>query len=714
MLHIKKRGKLPVTLQTEVAECGLTCLSMIVGYYGYDTDLHSLRRRFPVSLKGATLAHIIQVAEQLELSARALRVELGALESLQTPAILHWDLNHFVVLKEVSGSKVVIHDPGRGRQVLTLEELSEHFTGVAVEFTPTTSFKAEKAVEQVRLLDFLRATGGIKKAFAQLLVLSVLLQIFAIAGPFYMQLVVDQALTTYDRDLLTVLALGFLLLAIIRVVTNSFRSWVIVYLGNTLSFQMGGNLFRHLIHLPLDFFEKRHIGDLIARFGSMDAIQKMLTTGMVTALVDGVMAITTFIMMWIYAPLLAIVVLVVVLIYTAIRLAMFLPLRTLTEEEIVARAKEQSNFMESLRAIQSIKMFGKESDRQSLWKNCYADVANSRIRLGKFRVAYTSINELLFGVESVLVIYLGASMVLDGGFSVGMLYAFIAYKTQFSQKTSTLIEQLIEFKMLGLHLSRLSDIVLTEKESLGDATTLGHDFKGELAMNDIQFRYSDTDPYLFTGLNLHIKPGEAVAIVGPSGCGKSTLMKVMMGLLPADAGDISYDGRKLSELGLQSLRSNIGAVMQDDQLLSGSIADNIAFFEASPEQARIEACAKLASVHEDIAQMPMNYQSLIGDMGTTLSGGQKQRILLARALYRQPKLLFMDEATSHLDVQTERVVNEAIKALDVTRVIIAHRPETIRTADRVLLLEKGVLRDVTPPALNQAPGAGLGPLRPSE
>ena len=710
LLQFNKRGKLPVTLQTEVAECGLTCLSMIAGFHGYDTDLHSLRRRFPVSLKGATLAHIIQVGEQLELSARALRVELGALESLQTPAILHWDLNHFVVLKEVSGSKVVIHDPGRGRQVLSLEELSKHFTGIAVEFTPTTSFKVEKVVEQLRLFDFLRATSGIKKAFAQLLTLSVLLQVFAIASPFYMQLVVDQALTTYDRDLLTVLAIGFLLLAVINVVTNSFRSWVIVYLGNTLSFQMGGNLFRHLIHLPLDFFEKRHIGDLIARFGSMDAIQKMLTTGMVSALVDGVMAITTFIMMWIYAPLLALVVLGVVLVYTAIRLAMFLPLRTLTEEEIVARAKEQSNFMESLRAIQSIKMFGKESDRQSLWKNCYADVANSRIRLGKFRVAYTSINELLFGAENVLVIYLGASMVLDGGFSIGMLYAFIAYKSQFSQKTSMLIEQLIEFRMLGLHLSRLSDIALTEKENLGDVTALNHDFKGEIALSGIQFRYSDTDPYLFSELSLHIKPGEAVAITGPSGCGKSTLMKVMMGLLPADSGDIRYDGRNLSELGLQGLRSSIGAVMQDDQLLSGSIADNIAFFEASPEQERIEACARLASVHQDIAKMPMNYQSLIGDMGTMLSGGQKQRILLARALYRQPKLLFLDEATSHLDVKTERVVNEAIKALDITRIIIAHRPETIRTADRVLLLDKGLLQDVTSSAL-QTSLAGRGPLR---
>ncbi len=694
-LLIKKRAKLPVILQTEVAECGLACLSMIAGYHGYDADLNALRRSFPVSLKGSTLQNLIQIGERLDLAARPLRVDLESLENLQTPAILHWDLNHFVVLRQAKGGKVVIHDPAQGKKTLSLEEVSKHFTGVAVEFTPTTSFEQKTVTQKVRLFDFLRATGGIKKALVQLLTLSVLLQVFAIAGPFYMQLVVDQALTTYDRDLLTVLAIGFFLLVVVGTATNSFRSWVIVYLGNTLAFQMGGNLFRHLIHLPLEFFEKRHIGDLIARFGSMEAIQKLLTTGMVSALVDGVMAITTFVMMWLYAPKLALLVLGVVLLYTAIRLALFLPLKTLTEEEIVSHAKEQSNFMESLRGIQSIKMFGKESDRQTLWKNQYADVANCRIRLGKFHVGYETVNEFLFGLENVLVVYLGATMVLDQTFSVGMLYAFIAYKSQFSQKASGLVEQIIEFRMVGLHLSRLSDIALTEREELGEAVAMPHDFKGAIALENLSFRYSETEPFLFEGLNLQVKPGETVAIIGASGCGKSTLMKVMLGLLKPECGDIRYDGRKLSDVGLKALRESIAGVMQDDQLLSGSIADNIAFFEAVPDQERVVSCAQLASVHNDILQMPMNYQSLIGDMGTTLSGGQRQRVLLARALYRKPKILFLDEATSNLDVQTERVVNFAVKRLEVTRIVIAHRPETIRIADRILLLSGGVLKDVT-------------------
>ena len=698
-LIIRKQGKLHVILQTEMAECCLTCLAMVAGYYGYETDLHTLRRKFPVSLKGATLQNLMQVAGQLELSSRPLRVDLKALDSLQAPAILHWDLNHFVVLEKIKGSKVIIHDPAQGRRVLSIDEVSGHFTGVAIEFTPSSSFKPQIAAERVRLTDFWRATDGIKKALIQLVVLSMLLQVFALASPFYMQLVVDEALISHDQDLLTVLAIGFFLLTLIRIVTTSFRSWVIVYLGNTLSFQMGSNLFNHLIHLPIVFFEKRHIGDLIARFGSMDAIQKILTTGMVSALVDGIMAITTFAMMWVYAPSLAMVVLSVVVIYTLIRLALFRPLKTLTEEEIVTKAKEQSNFMESLRGVQSIKMFGKEGDRQTLWRNHYADVANSRIRLGKFQVAYTTINEFLFGIENILVIYLGAMMVLEQGLSVGMLFAFISYKGQFSQKASTLIEQIIEFKMVTLHLSRLSDIALTEKEPLGESFGISQSFEGRLSLEDIAFRYSDTEPYLFKNLNMEVEPGESVAIIGPSGCGKSTLMKVMMGLLSPESGEIKFDSKSLQDLGLKAVRENIAAVMQDDQLLSGTIADNIAFFESHPDQGRIEACAQFACIHQDVAQMPMNYYSLIGDMGTTLSGGQRQRVLLARALYSSPKILFMDEATSNLDTRTESAVNDAIKQLKITRIIIAHRPETIRSADRVLLFENGVLKDVTPASL---------------
>ncbi|MCP4977323.1 MAG: ATP-binding cassette domain-containing protein, partial [Maribacter sp.] len=278
-------------------------------------------------------------------------------------------------------------------------------------------------------------------------------------------------------------------------------------------------------------------------------------------------------------------------------------------------------------------------------------------------------------------------------------YAFMAYKQQFTGKAASLIDKFIQFKMLSLHLTRIGDIALTPTES--DASEMVADvltkqeIKGEISLNRLSFRYSATEPFIFENVSLTIKSGQSMAIIGPSGCGKTTLMKVMLGLLKAETGHILVDGLDIIKMGNQNYRNQIAAVMQDDQLLSGSIADNISFFDPEFEQEKIEDCAKMAAIHSDIMVMPMAYNSLIGDMGTTLSGGQKQRVILARALYKIPKILFLDEATSHLDTELESHVNNSIKYLKMTRIIIAHRQETIKSADRVLLMENGKLTEVT-------------------
>ncbi|UZE95919.1 peptidase domain-containing ABC transporter [Alkalimarinus alittae] len=696
LLKFSGRKTLPITLQTEMAECGLACLSMVAAYHGYEADLTSLRHKYPISLKGVTLKSLMDISDKMGMAARALRLDIGDMDKLQRPAVLHWDMNHFVVLKSVGNQKITIHDPAQGERVLSFDEVSKHFTGVALELTPTRSFEPKVEQQRLHLSDFWRNASGLKRGLIQLLLLSVVLQAFALISPFYMQLVVDEVIVSHDADLLKVLAWGFLLLALIKLSTDALRSYVILHISNMLSFQMGVNLFRHLVRLPMDFFEKRHIGDVVSRFGSLNQVQELLTTGVVTAIVDGAMAITTLVMMIIYAPVLAVVVTVVVAIYGIIRYALYRPLRQLTEEGIVAKAKEDSNFMESIRGIQSIKIFGREADRQTLWQNRYAEVVNTGIRLGKVNIAYSTINNLLFGLENVLVIYLGAQLVLDNAFSVGMLYAFISYKGQFTDKTVALIEKLIEFKMLGLHLNRIADIALTEKEKALELESVRSEpIEGNLALKGISYRYSESEPCIFENVSMSVAQGESVAIIGPSGCGKTTLMKVMMGLFEASAGTLLVDGKELDSSGVRNFRSQVAAVMQDDQLLSGTVADNICFFDSTPDLERIEYCGQLASIHHDIEAMPMRYNSLVGDMGTTLSGGQKQRLLLARALYRKPKILFLDEATSHLDTQLEYFVNEAVKKLDITRIIIAHRPETIQSADRVLVFEQGQLMDVT-------------------
>jgi ATP-binding cassette subfamily B protein RaxB len=680
--------RLPVFLQTEAAECGLASIGMVACFHGHRVDLAALRRRFTVSLKGSTLAFLMQVAGRLQLAPRPLRLELGELAQLRAPCILHWDLNHFVVLKSTDARGAVIHDPAFGVRRLTLAQVSKHFTGIALELTPTAQFKPVDDRRKVRLRDLMGSVTGLRRSLAQVFVLALALQAIAVVAPFYMQWAVDGAVVSADRDLLTVLGLGFLLLALMQVVLSAVRSWIVLYLSTTLNLQWLANVFSHLLRLPVSYFEKRHLGDVVSRFGAVTTIQRTLTSGFVEALIDGVMASVTLAMMLVYSAALTAVATTAVALYALLRWAFYDPLKRATEEHIVHTAKQQSHFLETVRGVQSIKLFGRQEERRSRWLNLVVDAVNQDLVTQKLGLGFRSANGLVFGVERIAIVWLGALLVLDGAFSIGMLFAFMSYKDQFSARVAGLIDKAIDLRMLTLQGERLADIVLTppEQESAHGAPEA---IDASIEAREISFRYSDMEPFVLLNCSFRVEPGESVAIVGVSGGGKTTLVKLMLGLLTPTDGKIFAGGLDIQKLGIDRYRKLVGTVMQDDQLFAGSIADNICFFDPSPDQEAIEHFARLAAVHDDIAAMPMAYNTLIGDMGAALSGGQKQRILLARALYKRPRILFLDEATSALDVQKERAVNDAIRSLKLTRVIIAHRPETIASAERVIVLQAG-------------------------
>lgn len=693
LLRFGRGPQLPVILQNELAECGLACLAMISCYYGYQCDLSSLRRRFSISAQGINLKQLLDMTNRLHLAGRALRGDIDDLEQLQLPCILHWGMNHFVVLKEINRRGFLIHDPAQGERLIIRDEIGKFFTGVALELNPTTEFKKAETRERLTLGHFWSRLVGLKRNLAHIVFLSLLLQIFMLITPFYLQTVVDDVILRHDQYLLLVLALGFGLLLLIQQGTNVLRDWVVLHLSMRLGMQMSANLFRHLIRLPMDYFSKRHMGDIVSRFGSLDNLRQLLTTGLVTALVDGVMASLTLIVLFIYSATLTWVVIGIVLCYALLRWFLYRPLHLLTEESIAARAKENSHFMESVRAIQTIKIFHRESDRQHYWQNYLAEAMNKDIRIARWNLGYQTAKGILFGIENILVIYLAADAVMGNIFSIGMLYAFISYKDRFVRAMDNLITQGIEFKMLGLHLNRLADIAFTPTDPVADnntATITDHStsetpIAGHIRVQNLSFRYGESEAPVFSGVNFEIQAGETVAIVGPSGCGKSTLIKCLMGLFTPTGGEIFIDGKPMQKL--PQYRRQIAAVMQDDQLMSGDIAENIACFEQPIDLARVYHCAQLACIHEDILRMPMQYNTLVGDMGASLSGGQKQRVLLARALYRAPRILFMDEATSHLDTINEQQVNQHIRELMMTRVIVAHRPETVASAGRTIYLE---------------------------
>ena len=682
------RARVPMVLQTEAAECGLACLAMLSGYHGPPCEISELRRRLSVSLKGVNLADLVRMAERVGFAARPLRLELDELEDLRLPCILHWEMNHFVVLQSVGRDHVVIHDPAVGVRRLPMSLASKQFTGIALELAPTSSFEPAQRVPRVGMRSVLGRIVGLRGSLLQLLALALAIEVFGVVSPFFMQWVVDHALVAADRDLLLVLALGFAMLMLLRTIVSAMRGWILIALGATLKVQSRGNLYTHLVNLPTSYFESRHIGDVMSRFGSQESILQALTTDVVESVLDGLLACLTLTIMFFFAPPLAWLVLVGAALYGALRWASYTPLRHASTEAIVWAARRDSHFLETLRGIKTIKLFNGQERRRAHWLNLLVETVNRQLLTQKLRLLFRVGNSLIVGTLVILVVWLGARRVLDGAMSIGMLLAFIAYKDQFLTRVSSLIDRAVDLTMLRLHAERLADIALTAPETRapvsGDSEWTG---PVSVELRNLRFRYSDNDPWVIDNLNLRVEAGETVAITGSSGCGKTTLLKILASLLQPSEGEILIDNEPIARLGAERWRSMIGVVMQDDQLFAGSLADNICFFADDPDLKRIETCARLASLHDEIVAMPMGYHTLIGDMGTVLSGGQKQRALIARALYRAPCVLLLDEATSHLDVDNERAVSAAIRATAVTRIIIAHRPETIRSADRVIDLD---------------------------
>jgi ATP-binding cassette subfamily B protein RaxB len=684
--------RLPELLAAEAAECGLACIAMVGRYHGHDVDLNGLRQRFPISLAGATLRGLMSMGDALGFSTRALRVEMEALKHVHLPAIIHWDFNHFVVLKSINKMQAVVHDPARGKRILSLKQLSNHYTGVALELSRSKSFRKATEAVPIHLTSLWSRVHGFWSGAVQLLLLSIVLQVGALAAPFQMQLVVDQALAGSDTQLLTVIALGFGLLLIFQSVTEALRGWTLQALGFMMSYQMVGNLVHHLLRLPATYFERRHVGDILSRIGSSAAIQDFLTRGVLSVIIDGVMASVAVAILLVYSPTLTAIVIASLVLNLLVALAFYPAMRSRLQEKLFASAREQSHLMESVRAATTIKLMGREVERESNWRNLYGNVINASLASGQLSVTAGLLQAIIGGVQSIVIIYIAANMVLEAkGFSVGMLIALLSYRQMLTDRTGALINQLIQFRLLRLHLERLSDIVAAEPETLDEAA-YDTEVLGAIKLQNVSFRYGMTDPLILKDIDLDILPRDFIAITGASGGGKTSLLKLMLGLLQPTSGEILLDGAPATPDRWRAWRRRVGVVAQDDRLLSGSIADNISFFDPEMSIEAVQRAAQAAHVHEDIMRKPMQYRSLIGDMGSTLSGGQRQRILLARALYRDPVILILDEGTANLDERTEDAIAVLVENLPITRIVVAHRPALVQRARRVAILDHQGLR----------------------
>jgi ATP-binding cassette subfamily B protein RaxB len=697
--------RVPLLLQTEAAECALACLAMVAGAHGHRTDLATLRQRFSLSLKGATLADLVRMAGELQFNSRALRVEPEQLEQLALPCILHWDLNHFVVLADLRGGVATLHDPARGVRRMSLAELSRHFTGVALELTPAADFSPRIERQSVRLPRADRAGAG-PEAFAGADPAA-----GAGAGGLRAAEPVPHAVGGGRRAgqrrprPAADAGRGLRAAGAAPGGTAALRSWAVLHLSATLNLQWLGNVFAHLMRLPVAWFEKRHAGDVWSRFASVQQIQKTLTTQLRRGLIDGLLVVLTLAMMAFYSLALTAVALAAVAVYALLRWAFFRPLREATRRRWCTRRSRPATSWSRCAASRrsSCSTARPTASRASCQPGGRRDERRAQPRASWRSLGSAVLHRLLFGVERVAVVWVGAlagdGPALHGGHAVRVLRLQGAVRAARERAH----RQGVELRMLRLQGERLADIVLTAApEDMGVPRLSERPLEAGIELRGVS-------------LPLRRRRGRRAAWREPADrAGRVGGHRRSVGLrqdhaAQDDAGHPRAAGWRWCawagcrwRAGLSQWRSMVGTVMQDDTLFSGSVADNICFFDAVPDLDWMVECARMAAVHDEIEAMPMGYHTLVGEWAPALSGGQKQRLLLARALYKRPRVLLLDEATSSLDVERERQVNQAMRQLELTRVIVAHRPETIASASRVVVLQDGrVSQD-----LRSVPGAG--------
>ena len=693
----KRTRRVPVVVAAEAAECSLACLTMVARAFGHDVDLYSLRRRFGLSLSGASLRTLLRVAGELDLQTKALRLEVDDLDGIEGPLILHWELRHFVVLVKVARHRFLVHDPGAGRRWLSREEICRSFTGVAICFQTNSSFTPLTARARApfsNLWSGLR--GGISSA-GLVLTVSLTAQLLYFLAPFQLQIVVDEAFGQNSTRALPALFAAFAVLAGLRLLVEILRATVTQRLAASLSFQLARNVVGHMLRLPPSYFEKRHLGDVMSRLNSTTALQDALTRGAATIVVDGAFGIIAIALLFLYAPRFAAIALSAFVLNIGVRTLFYPQVRAKTLEQVVLAAMERTHVLESLRAIATIKLLGGENEREAGWKSRFASYANHSAWLAKITNIQQFVQNAVESTATSLIIYLSTLEIIRGdGFTIGMLVAFLTLRQNFGDRANAVLKEAFQLRLLGVHLERLADVVLTEPEEEEDRAAPRHPHL--FSLRGVGFSYGYGDRMIIRNLDLTISPGEFIAITGPSGVGKTTILKMILGYQDPIEGDVLIDGAKPTGTVWNAWRSQIGVVMQQDHLLSGSIAENIAGFADDLNMPRVHEVAQLVGLANDIQLLPEKYLTQIGGTGHQLSGGQRQRLLIARALYNKPNILILDEGTANLDKLSEERIADLVAGLEITRIVVAHRPALVRRAQRTLRLGANhSIEEFTPP-----------------
>jgi HlyB family type I secretion system ABC transporter len=688
------RRRVPVMLQMSAVECGAACLAMILNFHGRKTRVSDCREKCGVGRDGATALSIARAARGYGLRVRAHSVELRDFGQVQLPAVVHWNFNHFVVVERWSARSVTIVDPAMGRRRLSAGEFSAGFTGVVLTFQPGVQFERRQrwaGTTWTSYLPYMLQTPGALTTMSQVMGASVMLQILGLALPVFTKVLIDYILPVRIGSLLTMLGLGVVVLVLSQMVVSFLRASLLIYLQARVDSRVMLSFFEHLLTLPFSFFQQRSSGDLLMRLASNTVIREMLTSQSISTILDGTLVIVYLGILLVVSPMFGLIVLAIGVVQVSVLAGTTVRVHGLMQRELAAQADSQSYLVQALSGIATLKASGSEDRSLDFWSNLfftYQSVSLQRSYLSSI------IETTLMGLRTfspLLLLWFGASRVIDGTMSLGTLLALNALAGGFLSALAMLVSNGQRFQLVKAHLDRISDVLEAEPEQDIHAVQSPPPLKGSLEIRNVSFQYDPNAPLVLRDVSLRVEPGQKIALVGRTGSGKSTLIKLLLGLYKPTSGQILYDGLSLESLNYREVRHQMGVVLQESFLFSGSIRENILFNDPALPLERAAEAAGLAVMHDEIIRMPMNYETLVAEGGSGLSGGQRQRLSIARALAHRPALLLLDEATSHLDAVTEQLVEAQLNRLSCTRVVVAHRLSTVRDAELIVVLDEGAI-----------------------
>jgi ATP-binding cassette subfamily B protein len=690
--HIKniRRKKVPLVTQMNSVECGAACLAMILSYYGRPTQVAEVCRRYNVGRDGLSARSIAQAARYYGLRVRAVSLPQNDFRYIHLPAILHWEFNHFIVLEHWTSRYADVLDPAVGRKRLTTQEFNDGFTGIIMMFEPTIDFsrKAEKRTFTLHSYgaQYIRRVPGL---LVQILLASLLLQVLGLAVPLLTAVIVDKILPLHLTSIMPILGIGMIILIIAESLILLLRALLVIYLQNRIDIHMIPNFFEHLLHLPLSFFQQRSSGDILTRITSNTTVRQIISTQLVSNLLDGGSIIVYILILFWQSWSFGLLVLIIACLRILLMLGSNKALRHYSQRELEAIGEAQGYVTELLTAIETVKSSGYEIQAFQQWSSLFCKQLNISNRRSIY-FSFINTGMLLLGILAPLfLLWLGALQVLNGTMALGTMLALNALAVIFLVPLTSLVASMMQLQIARTHIDRIGDVYEADVEQNVQQVEPPPILTGRIRLDHVSFRYNPQLPEVLTDISLNIRPGQKIAIVGQTGSGKSTLGKLLLGLYAPTQGEIYYDDIPLLKMNYQAVREQIGVVIQEAGVFSGSIRQNIAFAHADTSMEQVIQAAHRACIHEDIAAMPMHYETFVAEGGNALSGGQRQRLALARALVHNPRILFMDEATSSLDVSTERAVERNLTQLACTQIIIAHRLSTVRNADLIIVLDKG-------------------------